>query len=1160
MNHKIKEFFASSWAIDNKTVIYAITIFLVIAGLYSYEKIPKEQFPDIVVPTIYVQNTYVGASPKDMENLVTKPIEDELKSVKDIKKVTSNSVESFSSIIVEFGTNVSVAEAKQRVKDAVDKAKPKLPNSSLRKEPVIQEIDFSEFPIMYVNISGDFGLDRLKKYAELLEEKIEGFPEIRRVDIIGALDREIQINVDKYKMEAATISFGDIERALSSENVTIPGGTIQIDGVRRSVNISGQFKDVETIKNLVVGSGLGGNIYLKDIAEVKDGFKEQESFARMNGKPVVTLSIIKKGGENLISAADKIKELVAQMQADSKLPSALAVDFTGDQSKNTRVTLHDLINTIIIGFILVTVILMFFMGVTNAIFVALSVPLSVALAFLIFPTIGFTLNFVVLFAFLLALGVVVDDAIVVIENTHRIFDNGKVPIKTAAKAAAGEVFVPVLSGTATTLAPFVPLAFWPGIIGKFMYFLPVTLIITLLASLVIAYTINPVFAVDFMKPHRDHSKKPEGTFYQRNKGMISVGVIFAIFAAIFYASGFFGMANFTLTLFALFLLNRFLLSKIIYRFQNKTWPSVQNAYKRLLSWTLVGKRPAWIMVGAVFLFIFSFIAVGLRKPAVEFLPQAEPNFIYVYTTLPIGTDQTYTDSVMKVLEKRVNKVLFPNNQPNPLVTSVITNVTIGASEDQNDRSPQPHKGKIQIAFVEFAKRNGQSTWEYMDKIRKEIESVELPHTIKVAVEKERNGPPTGKPIAIEIMGEELDELILVGDSLQKFLENQQIAGVEKLQSDIQKNKPQLRVVIDRERALREGLFTGQIGSEVSTAILGREVSKFKEGEDEYPIMLRYTKEQRDNLAALINHKITFRDMAKGGVLRQVPISAVAELKYDNTFGGIKRKNQKKIITISSNILFGFNPAAVVKDVEDQIAIFKDKYNVPEGITIRMGGEQEQQKETSAFLGLAMLISVALILITLLLQFNSISKTFIILLQIVFSVIGVLLGLAITGMKISIVMTGIGIVALAGIVVRNGILLVEFTDILRERGLPIKQAIVEAGKDRMTPVLMTATATILGLIPLAVGLNIDFAKLFSEGNPNIFFGGDSVAFWGPLAWTMIYGLTFATILTLVLVPLMYWIAQNWKMRLQKFFGKKELETPLSSNGSLHKEETEVEALR
>ena len=1137
MNHKVKEFFASSWAIENKTVIYAITIFLIVAGLYSYEKIPKEQFPDIVVPTIYIQNTFIGASPKDMENLVTKPIEDELKSVKDIKKVTSTSVENFSSIIVEFNTNVKTEEAKMRVKDAVDKAKPKLPNSSLRKEPVVQEIDFSEFPIMYVNISGDFSLDRLKKYAEILEEKIEGFEEIRRVDIIGALDREIQINVDKYKMEAANISFGDIERAVGSENITIPGGTIQMDGVRRSVNISGEFKDVETLKNLVISSGLGGSIYLRDIAEVKDGFKEQESFARMNGKPVVTLSIIKKGGENLITASDKIKELVAQMKAENKLPSALIVDFTGDQSKNTRVTLHDLINTIIIGFILVTVILMFFMGPANAMFVAASVPLSVSLAFLIFPTIGFTLNFIVLFAFLLALGIVVDDAIVVIENTHRIFDNGKVPIKRAAKEAAGEVFLPVLSGTVTTLAPFIPLAFWPGVIGKFMYFLPVTLIVTLLSSLVIAYIINPVFAVDFMKPHRDLNHKPSGNFFQRNKGMLTVGAIFAIFALIFYVAGFVGMGNFTLTLFALFLLNKYLLTRIIYKFQTKTWPSVQNAYKRLLSWTLVGKRPAWLMVGAVALFIFSFIALAIRKPIIEFFPQADPNFVYVYASLPIGTDQNYTDSVMKVLEKRVNSVIYPDGKPNPLVTSVITNVTIGASEDQNDRSPTPHKGKIQVAFVEFAQRNGQSTQIYMDKIREEINKLDLPHTVKIAVEKELNGPPVGKPIAIEIMGEDLDELVLVGDSLQKFLENQQIAGVEKLQSDVQKNKPQLRVVIDRERALREGLFTGQIGSEVSTAVLGKEVSKFKEGEDEYPIMLRYNKEQRDNLAALINHKITFRDMAKGGVLRQVPISAVADLKYDNTFGGIKRKNQKKIITISSNILSGFNPAAVVKEVEDQIAIFKDKYNIPENITIRMGGEQEQQKETTGFLSLAMMISVAIILITLLLQFNSISKTFIILLQIVFSVIGVLLGLAITGMKISIVMTGIGIVALAGIVVRNGILLVEFTDILRERGLPMKKAIVEAGKDRMTPVLMTATSTILGLIPLAVGLNIDFAKLFSEGNPNIFFGGDSVSFWGPLSWTMIFGLSFATLLTLILVPAMYLITQSLKMRWNKLLGRK-----------------------
>jgi len=1164
MSHKMKEFFASSWAINNKTVVYVITLFLLIAGLYSYDKLPKEQYPDIVVPTVYVQTTYIGASPKDIENLISKPIEDELKSVKDIKKVTSTSVENFSAVVIEFNTNVSTEIAKQRVKDAVDKAKPKLPNNALRKEPQVQEIDFSELPIMFVNISGDYPLNKLKSYAELLEEKIEGYPEIRRVDIIGALDREIQINVDKFKMEAANISFGDIERAIGSENITIPGGVIQLDAVRRSVNISGEFKDIELIKNIVINSAAGGSIYLKDIAEIKDGFKEQESFARMNGKSVVTLNVIKKGGENLISAADKIKELTKTLQAENKLPSALSVDFTGDQSKNTRITLHDLINTIIIGFILVTIILMFFMGVTNAIFVAMSVPLSVALAFLVFPTIGFTLNFIVLFAFLLALGIVVDDAIVVIENTHRIFDNGKVPIKQAAKTAAGEVFLPVLSGTATTLAPFVPLAFWPGIIGKFMYFLPVTLIVTLVASLIIAYIINPVFAVDFMSTHDDHSKKKEGSFYQKNKGTILVGIIFIFFAIIFYATGSVGMANFTLTLFAFFLLNKYVLTKVIYKFQTKTWPAVQDAYKRLLTWALKGYRPIGLFIATFGLLVFSIVLIGIRKPIVEFFPQADPNFVYVYASLPIGTDQTYTDSVMKVLEKRVNKIIYPDGKNNPLVTSVITNVTVGASEDQNDRSPTPHKGKIQVAFVEFAQRNGQSTQVYMDKIREDMKVLGMPHTVKITVEKERGGPPTGKPIAIEIMGEDLDELVIVGDSLQRFLENQQIAGVEKLQSDIQRDKPQLRVVIDRERANREGLFTGQIGGEISTAVLGKELSKYKEGEDEYPIMLRYNKEQRDNLAALINHKITFRDMAKGGVLRQVPISAVADLKYDNTFGGIKRKNQKKIITISSNILSGYDPSQVVKDVQDQMSVFKDKYNVPENVVIGMGGEQEQQKETSSFLGLAGLIAFGLILIILILQFNSLTKTGLILVQIIFSIIGVMLGLAITGMKISIIMTGIGIVALAGIVVRNGILLVEFTDILRERGLPMKEAIIEAGRERMTPVLLTATATILGLIPLAVGLNIDFAKLFSEGNPHLFFGGDSVAFWGPLSWTMIFGLAFATLLTLLLVPAMYLVSQTGKEKLvlkfKKWFKKEEHPTNHHSNGeSTHHQEKELETI-
>ncbi|MCS6821563.1 MAG: efflux RND transporter permease subunit [Microscillaceae bacterium] len=1116
-----KEFFASSWAIDNKTSIYIITIIISIAGIISYLNLPKEQFPDIVVPTIYVSTIYPGTSPKDMENLVTKPIENQIKSINGVKKFTSNSLQDFSNVIVEFSTTVRPEEAKQRVKDAVDKARTDLP-ADLPQQPNVQEIDFSEIPVLYINLSGDFDLNKLKKFAKELEERIEAMPEIRRVDIVGALDREIQINLDMFKMQAANVTLRDVQNAVAFENLTISGGTISLDGVRRSVSITGEFKDIETIKNLIVGASGGAKVYLKDIAEVKDGFKEQESYARLDGKNVITLNVLKKGGENLINAADKCREIIAEFQATNKFPKDLRVTITNDQSKGTRITLHDLINTIIIGFILVTVILMFFMGVTNAIFVALSVPLSMFLAFLIMPMIGFSLNMIVLFSFLLALGIVVDDAIVVIENTHRIFDNGKVPIKQAAKTAAGEVFIPVLSGTMTTLAPFVPLAFWQGIIGKFMFFLPITLIITLLASLAVAYIINPVFAVDFMKPHHHNQIKSY-------KGTVITSIIMIAIALIFYLLGGeagFGLGNFTILLWLLFLLNKFILTSAIYYFQNHIWVSFQNAYANFLAWALKGTRPYLFLIGTIFLFFFSIVLTIVRQPKIEFFPKSDPNFIEIYTTLPIGTDQTYTDSITRIIEKRVFEVIGKNN---PLVESVIANVTVGVSDPaEGDRSNAPNKSKVSIAFVEFSRRNGQSTAVYLDKVRQAVKDIP---GAEIAVDQERNGPPVGKPISIEITGEDLDELVVISQKIKRYLDSLQIAGIEELKSDVQINKPQLTIEIDRERANKEGISTGQIGAEIRNAIFGIDKpAKFREANEEYPIQIRYQIDQRNNIATLMNHQITFRDMNMGGILRTIPLSAVANVKYDKTFGGIKRKNQKRIVTLSSNVLAGFNPNEVVANIEQALKNFPK----PDTISISMGGEQEQQKETSAFLANALLISLGMILLILVTQFNSVSKPIIILSEVLFSIIGVLLGLSIFGMKISIVMTGVGIVALAGIVVRNGILLVEFADLLREQGVGLFEAVVEAGRTRMTPVLLTASATTLGLIPLAVGLNIDFVTLFTELNPHIFFGGDSVAFWGPLSWTMIFGLVFATFLTLVLVPIMYLLSERTKMKVKQTF--------------------------
>jgi len=729
----------------------------------------------------------------------------------------------------------------------------------------------------------------------------------------------------------------------------------------------------------------------------------------------------------------------------------------------------------------------------------------------------FTLNLMTLFSFLLALGIVVDDAIVVIENTHRIFDNGKVPIRKAAKIAAGEVFLPVLSGTLVVLAPFVPLAFWPGVIGKFMFYLPITLIVALCASLVVAYIINPVFAADFMQPH-DHDHEGKSKF---TRGYKITGVIFAGIALLWYVMGLNGLGNFTIFLFLLYTLHRFVMERVISNFQTKYWPRVQNSYKRAITWCLQGWRPYGVIGAVVLLFIFSIIFTAISQPPVVFFPQGDPNFVYTYVRMPIGTDQRVTDSITSIVEKRVTEVV---GKDNPIVESIISNVSIGAAEDQFEgNNAQPHLGKVTVAFVDFAKRDGQSTKTYLNKVRESVKGIP---GAEVSVNQEQNGPPTGKPINIEISADDFDILSTTADRVKDYLDSLQIPGVEELKSDFESNKPEILITIDREKANREGISTGTIGAALATAIRGREVSKFRDENDDYDVTLRITEHQRNDINALMNLPITYRDMSMGGAVRQVPLSSIARIEYSNSYAGIRRIDQKRVVTISSNVLSDYNANAVVAEIQDRLAEFP----VPDGVGIKMTGEQEDQAETSQFLGVAGMVALGLIFMILVTQFNSTSKPLIILSEILFSIIGVLIGFSLFKMEISIVMSGVGIMALAGIVVRNGILLVEFTDLLISQGMELKEALAEAAKTRMTPVLLTAMAATLGLIPLAVGLNIDFVTLFTELNPHIFFGGDNVAFWGPLSWTMIFGLIFGTFLTLFLVPVMYLLTARLKERV------------------------------
>jgi multidrug efflux pump subunit AcrB len=1143
IKENIKEFKPTSWAVANKTTVYLLMLIITLWGGSKFFTLPKEQFPDIVIPNIYVQTIYFGNSPKDIENLVTRPIEKQIKGITGakIKKFTSTSQQDFSAIIVEFDTDVKTDIALQKVKDAIDKAKQDLPKD-LTEEPTALEVNLSDQPIMYVNLSGDYDMMRLKTFADDLQDKLEELPQINRIDIVGAPEREFQINVDNNRMQAAGVTFDDISNAVARENMDISGGLLEVGSMRRNLQLKGQFKTAYDIEKVIIRNSGGAPIYLKDIAQVKDTAKNVESFARLDGKNVVTLNIIKRSGENLIETSEAIQKAVAEAKG-VLYPNDLKAVITGDTSIQTKASFNELVNSIVIGFILVLFVLMFFMGVTNAFFVALSVPLSMFVAFVFLPAADLivgthvTLNFIVLFGLLFGLGIIVDDAIVVIENVHRIFVEGKgrVSIERATKMAAGEVFVPVLAGTVTTLAPFFPLLFWPGIIGSFMIYLPTMLIFTLAASLVVAFIMNPIFAVDFMN-HPEGKKEAKSAIFKKPYFWIAIGI-----GIVLDIAGYPFMGNLLIFFMLLVLLNRFVLEGAVHSFQNRVLPWIMGHYESLLRWALKGWRPVHLLLGTVGLLILSVAIFGLSvssgRVGIAFFPKGDPNQIYVYLKLPVGTDVKYTDSVTKTLEQKVYKVLdidIAKGKTNPVVESVISNVAIGASDPAaGDRSTRSELGRIQVSFVEFEKRHGKSTRPYLDEIRGAIAGIP---GAEISVDQESGGPPTDPPINIEVASEDFDNLVKTAVNLKNYLDSIQVPGVEELKMDVDLNNPEITLTVDRDRALIQGVSSAQVGMEIRTALFGTEVSKIKEGKEEYKIQLRNNELQRNSLSELLNMRIAFRDMAAGGQVKQIPISALVTVEPTSTFGSIKRKNQKRLITIRSNVLTtqGYNATAVNQVITGHINSFKGK---ADGVTITQTGEGEQQAETGAFLLSALMIALGLILVTLVLQFNSVSKSIIILTEIIFSVIGVLLGFSIFGMEASVLMTGLGIVGLAGIVVKNGILVIEFAEELRHRGMKTREAVIQAGKTRIIPVLLTALAAILAFIPIAVGFNINFITLFSELNPRIFFGGDSVAFWKPLSWTIIFGLAFAFFMTLIIVPAMYLIAERLRRPMRRMYGGK-----------------------
>jgi len=1109
-----RQFFLSDWAIAHRTAVYVFTALIVFFGIYSYTRLPKEQFPEVVIPTIVVSTVYPGNSPSDIENLITRPIEKQLKSISGITTISSTSYQDFSVIRAEFRSDIPIEEAKQEVKDAVDKAKADLP-TDLNNDPQVNDINFAEFPIMYINVGGPYDNERLKFYAEKLKDEIEQLPEITRVDLIGALEREIHIEVNPTMLEKAQLTFDDIERAIRNENVLISGGNLKLGRVDRTLRIDGQFRSIEEIGNCIVRSNRGESFYLRDLAIIVDAYKERESYARLDGDPVLTLMVVKKAGANLISASTQIKAILDQYK-QKEFPENLKIVLTNDQSILTQDTLNNLLNSIILGFLFVTLVLMLFMGLSNATFVGLAVPLSAFLTFIILYLNGITINLVVLFSLLLAMGILVDNAIVVVENIYRIYDNGRVPILFAAKQGAAEVFAPVLAGMLTNLAPFFPLLLWEGIVGEFMKYLPITLLTTLSASLFVAFFINPVFTVDFMRPL---SEKP--LFKQKSFRLIVLGL--GIFALLAQWTPFRAIGNALLLLLVLLLAYAFLLEQPIKYFQKHLVPLLKGKYAALVAYLLRGRRPYFTLAAVVLLFVISVVLLAIFPPRVIFFPKPDPNYIYVYLKFPEGTSLEYTDSLTRVVEQRVYGVL---GEKNPDVESVIANVALGAGDPMEFiNRAESHRGKVTIAFVKYSQRKGPSTTIYLSKIREALQDIP---GVEISVEQERAGPPAGKPISIELRSENIDKLVKTAFFVKHYLDSLNIPGIEELKLDFETHKPELRIYVDRDKARREGISTAQIGVTIRTLLYGKEVGRFKDQEDDFPIILRYQEIYRKDLGSILNTPITFMDMAMRGQVRQIPLASLVRIELGETYGSIKRKDLKRAITISSNVLEGYNATEINKQI--QKTLFYLLANDSE-VEFQIGGEQKEQKKAQEFLTLSFYISVALILMILVTLFNSLGRTLIIILQIFFSVIGVFLGFVFTRMELSVVLVGVGLVTLAGIVVNNGILLIEFADVQLKQGLTPRLAVIAGAKNRLIPVLLTATSTVIGLLPLAFGVNVNFFSFFDHWDLEFFVGGDTVVFWGPLSWTIIFGLTFATVLTLLVLPSIFYLYLRIKYGLR-----------------------------
>jgi multidrug efflux pump len=1128
----LKDFGITNLAIGNIKTVLLISVMIIIAGMSAYVSMPKEAFPELNIPEIYVGVAYPGVGPKDIEEKITKKIEKQINTIKGVDKIKSTSMYGYATIVATFDFNVTPEQALRKVKDAVDKARGDVSfPKDLPVEPNIFEMSFSEFPIMNINLSSDkYSQEEIHEFAKYLEDEIETVvkDEVSKVEIRGVQKKEVKVEVDKSEAESRQVSFDDIQGAIMRYNKNISAGEIKDNGIARSMYVQGEVTDLLQLEEIPVKYENGKVTKLRDVATVSFGAEDTTSYAREFGQPVVMLDVVKRSGTNLLDAAAKIKEVIKKAYEENRIPKEVTYTITNDMSFKTQDQVANLENSIIFGVILVVLILQLFLGLRSALFVGIAIPMSMFMSFMILDYMGITLNIMVLFSLVLALGMLVDNGIVVIENIYRQLDDG-MKMFDAVKYGVGEIAWPIISSTATTVAAFIPLMMWPGIMGEFMQYLPLTLMIVLASSLFVALVINPAMALLFMK--KDVGKQSAKKVWKKFIIAAAIGLSLVI-------SGMMTVGNLALAWAIFVVFNHYVMNPGTDFFQQKLLPWTENIYKRFLL-VAIGKHPGKVLLGSFALLILTFVIMGIAQPKVLFFPDNEPAYVNVFIELPIGTDISKTNKVARDAETRIMNHLkkkygeaihISKTDTIPLVNSVITQVGEGTSDPM--AGPQmgntPHKARITVAFAEAPYRGHYRTSTIMKEIDSLLEG-QYEADVQIVVDKDPAGPPQEPPINIELYGEDYDSLIVEAEKMLVHLNSLGVEGIEKLRLDVETGKPELPIYTNLGMAAETDVSPAQIGMALRTSLFGADVSTFKIGDEEYDINVKYKDSLRRDVEALLNQKVTF--MNKRGQTIQVPISTLIEKPVrTSTYSAVKHKRLDKVVTIYSKNEEGYNANEIVAELKQKM---KD-YKTGNGVTYKFTGQMEEQAKEMGFLSKALLIALFLVFLIIVTQFNSISSPAVIMTSVILSLIGVFLGLMIFNMDFVIIMTMIGIISLAGVVVNNAIVLIDFVILLLQRKreelklkedeyLPLSDVIsciADAGAMRLRPVLLTAITTLLGLIPLAIGININFITLFSDYDPQFFIGGDNVMFFGPLSWTVIFGLTFATFLTLVVVPVTY----------------------------------------